>query len=310
MTLLQTFQISPADYFFYRVFNYHLLSLSLPSVAELSFFCNFNPQSRFMMARRINLDKKEVGAGCIVNLHRSGARNICIGICSKDPCPMFCKQCLDGCVDTAKHCKLKTGSYGHPALVLGVRDRPDGTYVTFVIISALGKDFPSFKKFLQKRACHLGDPDPLTPCSFGPKHLWKDEEKNYQLKYAVEPSGVNFTKRCYLELPHRYTLKIDCFATFRPKKHQDNPITDHAYALRFTEDSYNKVMDKIGLAKENFISTNDLKKGKGGATGTTAELFESASAPGPGSVPLCDFDVRLLTPAQSALAKRRQPARK
>ncbi|KAJ8059559.1 hypothetical protein OCU04_011216 [Sclerotinia nivalis] len=262
-----------------------------------------------MMAPRINLDRKEVGAGCIVNLHRHGDRNVCVGICSEDPCPMFCKQCLDGCADTAEHCKLNSKSYGHPVLVLGLRDKSDGTYVTFVIISALGSDFPSFKEFLQQRACHMGDPDPLTPCSFGPKHLWKDDEKNYRLNYAVEPSGVNFTKRCYLELPHRYTLKIECFATFRPKKHQDNPITEHAYGLRFTEDSYNKVMEKMGLAKENFVSTDDLKKGKGGATGTTTELFESTSTPGSGSLPLYDFDMRLLTPTQSALARRRRLAR-
>ncbi|CAD6445362.1 18a97fba-19ff-4db6-8930-f20536fa196d [Sclerotinia trifoliorum] len=241
-----------------------------------------------MMASRIDLVKEELGAGCIVNLHRDGVRN-----------------CLDGCVDTAKYCKLDSGSYGHPVLVLGVRVEEDSTYVTFVIISALGNDFPNFKTFLQKRACHLGDPDLLTPCSFGPKHLWKDEEKRYQLDYAVEPSGVNFTKRCYLLLPHRYTLKIDCFATFRPKKHQDNRITEHAYALRFTETSYNKVMEKMGLAKDNFVSTDDLKNRKGGATGTRAELSEPTSTPGSKSLPLFDYDKRLRTPTHSALAKRR-----
>ncbi|KAF7924862.1 hypothetical protein EAE99_006339 [Botrytis elliptica] len=230
------------------------------------------------MVPEIALKKHELGAGCIVKLRRKKAENTCEGICSENRCPNFCTQCLNGCDDTAKHCKLEKGSYGHPALVLGVRERYNITYVTFVIISALGSDFSTFQEFLNKR----GDPGALTPCAFGPKCRWRPEENSYGLKYAVEPSGINFTKRCYLQLQHRYTLKIDSFVTFRPKNH---PGTKHAYGLRFTEESYSKIIKRIGLEKEKFVSTDDLKRGRGGATGTTTTLDT-------GSLPSVDIDKR------------------
>ncbi|KAF5868473.1 uncharacterized protein Bfra_012383 [Botrytis fragariae] len=231
-----------------------------------------------VMVPETALKKHELGAGCIVKLRRKKAENTCEGICSENRCPNFCTQCLNGCDDTAKHCKLEKMSYGHPALVLGIRERHSTTYVTFVIISALGSDFGTFQEFLNKR----GDPGALTPCAFGPKCRWRPEENNYGLKYAVEPSGINFTKRCYLQLQHRYTLKIDSFVTFKPKNH---PGTKHAYGLRFTEDSYCKIMKRIGLEKEKFVPTNDLKRGRGGATGTTTTLDT-------GSLPSVDIDKR------------------
>ncbi|TGO63869.1 hypothetical protein BCON_0010g00340 [Botryotinia convoluta] len=217
-----------------------------------------------VMVPETALKKHELGAGCIVKLRKKKAENTCEGICSENRCPNFCTQCLNGCDDAAKHCKLEKGSYGHPALVLG--------------ISALGSDFGTFQEFLNKR----GDSGVLTPCAFGPKCRWRPEENSYGLKYAVEPSGINFTKRCYLQLQHRYTLKIDSFVTFRPKNH---PGTKNAYGLRFTEDSYSKIMKRIGLEKEKFVPTNDLKRGRGGATGTTATLDT-------GSLPSVDIDKR------------------
>ncbi|APA12126.1 hypothetical protein sscle_09g068960 [Sclerotinia sclerotiorum 1980 UF-70] len=51
-------------------------------------------------------------------------------------------------------------------------------------------------------------------------------------------------------------------------------------------------MEKLGLTKEKFVSTDDLKEKMGGATETIAELSESS--------PLFDFDKRdkrILTPA-------------
>ncbi|TGO26870.1 hypothetical protein BPAE_0051g00050 [Botrytis paeoniae] len=204
-----------------------------------------------VMVLETALKKHKLGAGCIVKLCRKKAENTCEGVCSENRCPNFCTQCLNGCDDTAKHCKLEKGSHGHPALVLG--------------ISALGSDLGTFQEFLNKR----GDPGALTPCAFGPKCRWRPEENSYGLKNAIEPSGINFTKRCYLQLQHRYTLKIDSFVTFRPKNH---PGTKYAYGLRFTEDSYNKIMKRIGLEKEKFVPTNDLKRGREGATGTTTTL--------------------------------------
>ncbi|TEY46852.1 hypothetical protein BOTCAL_0312g00090 [Botryotinia calthae] len=234
------------------------------------------------MVSGIALKKHELGAGCIVKLQKKRATNICKGICSENRCQSFCKKCLNGCSNTTRHCKLEMRSYGHPVLVLGVRERHNRTYVTFVIISALASFFPTFKDFLKNRDRDPENQEPTTPCSFGPRDGWKHEEEAYGLKYAVEPSGINFTKLYYLELQHRYTLEIHSFVTFSNRKY---PGTKHAYALRFTEDSYGKIMKKIGLEKEIFVPTTDLKKGGGGVTGTTATLDTV-------SLPSVDIDKR------------------
>ncbi|KAF7931135.1 uncharacterized protein EAE97_009344 [Botrytis byssoidea] len=243
------------------------------------------------MVSEITRKKNKLGAGCIVKLRRKKAKNVCEGICSENRCPNFYTACLNGCGNTAKNCKLEKGSYGHPALGLGVRERYNVTYVTFVIVrSRLPqislnfcrltwiKDFSTFQEFLNKR----GDPGALIPCAFGPKCRWRPEENSYGLKYDVERSGINFIKRCYLQLQHRYALKIDSFVTFRPKNH---PGTKHAYGLRFTEDSYSKITKRVGLEKERFVRTDDLKRGRGGATGTTKPLDT-------GSLPSVDIDKR------------------
>ncbi|KAM0156120.1 hypothetical protein ACHAQE_000528 [Botrytis cinerea] len=234
------------------------------------------------MVPEITLKKHELGAGCVVKLQKKRVTNICKGICSENRCQSFCKKCLNGCTDSTRHCKLEMRSYGHPVLVLGVRERHNRTYVTFVIISALKGVFPNFKDFLKKRDGDPKNQEPTTPCSFGPRDGWQHGEETYGLKYAVEPSGINFTKLCYLELQHRYTLEIHSFVTFSNRKH---PGTKHAYALRFTEDSYGKIMKKIGLEKEVFFPTSALKKGGGGVTGTTAALDTV-------SLPSVDIDKR------------------
>lgn len=118
---------------FISLSRFRYIHLSLPKTYLLPLL---HAKSYVAMVSEITLKKNELGADCIVKLRRKKAENICEGICSENRCPNFCTQCLNGCDDTAKHCKLEKGSYGHPALVLGVRERYSITYVTFVIVSS------------------------------------------------------------------------------------------------------------------------------------------------------------------------------
>ncbi|KAI9642706.1 hypothetical protein NHQ30_008437 [Ciborinia camelliae] len=111
--------------------------------------------------------------------------------------------------------------------------------------------------FISQREEYPKDFGQISPCSFGKKGPQTPAERNYELKYTFEPGDgdVGFEKRCYLNLPHKYTLGIESFIPFHPAK--------KPYEFRFDEASYDKIMQKLNLSKDEFIPTEKLRMGQG-----------------------------------------------